>query len=387
MTYGATIAANLNDWLSGLAAGRAAAVKRGAERFASLVSPVSEGETACPVTVEAPMVRLSITSGLHRGASMELTAQEYLIGSGEDCDIVLRDREMAPHHCQLAREWFGFAMRDLRGEKPRPIAPQTVNYQAGEIEAVYDIGGVLLTLRQPPARRETIAEAGARGRSPSWALPAIAVVALVLTAVALANRDVKQRQLPVAARIVAGNQALTAQGFGSTRFRQDVRGEIEIAGLVGDIAERQRLREWLGRANYGDAHVTVQVVSELVEQIQHTLAPEKLQIGLHDGRLRIEGTTPQPAVKDRIHALAEDLKGTIGVDDRVTYVDAHAAAVLPLPVRLRGVKVGNPSYFSTDRGARYFVGGVLPDGSEVLAIDAKQIQFQIAGRIIVYKLE
>ena len=36
-------------------------------------------------------VTLTITSGLHRGASMALQSGEYLVGSGEDCDIVLRD--------------------------------------------------------------------------------------------------------------------------------------------------------------------------------------------------------------------------------------------------------------------------------------------------------
>jgi type III secretion system (T3SS) inner membrane Yop/YscD-like protein len=391
MNYAATITANLNDWLSNLVVGRKVALERSAARFASLVSPVSELEIARPANDEAPTVMLVITTGLHRDASMELTAHDYLIGSGDDCDIILRDGGIAPHHCRLARQWYGFALHDLRGEKPLPITPQSVNYHAGEIEAVYAIGGILLALRQaPPLRQETMAATDGHARVP-WAVPAAVAAGLVLTIVAFAaaNRVVKQAQPPMAERMIAGNKSLTEQGFGSTHFGLGAHGELEISGLVTDIGERERLRNWLRSAHYGDAQVAVQSASDIVDQVQHALAPDNLQIGLRDGQLRIEGTTPRLAVKDRIRALTEDLKGTVAVEDRVAYVDPRdrAAAVPPLPIKLRGVKVGNPSYFLTDRGARYFVGGVLPDGAEVLAIEAKQIRFRVADRVIVYNLE
>jgi type III secretion protein D len=281
-------------------------------------------------------------------------------------------------------------MRDLRGEKPRPIAPRSVDYQGGEIQAVYDIGGVLLTLKQepPPQRAELDAKAPAPA---TWALPAAVAAGLVLTIVIVAafNRVVKETPLSIPKRIVAGNQALAAQGFGSIHFRLGRRGDLEIAGLVTDSAERQRLGAWLKSAHYDDAHLAVQPVNELVEQAQRALGTEGLQVGLHDGRLRIAGATPLMAVKDRVHALAEDLQGTVAVEDTVTYVEAgdRAASPGPLPIRLRGVMIGEPSYFLTDQGARYFVGGVLPDGAEVLAIEAKQIRFRVAGRVVVYNLE
>jgi hypothetical protein len=36
---------------------------------------------------------------------------------------------------------------------------------------------------------------------------------------------------------------------------------------------------------------------------------------------------------------------------------------------------------------RYFVGGVLPDGAEVLSIDPEAIQFRRAGAVVAYKLQ
>jgi hypothetical protein len=77
------------------------------------------------------------------------------------------------------------------------------------------------------------------------------------------------------------------------------------------------------------------------------------------------------------------------VEDVVTYLDAreHPTSAGPFPVKLRGVKIGDPSYFLTDRGARYFVGGVLPDGAEVLAIESDRIRLQVGGRDVIYSLE
>jgi hypothetical protein len=388
MTYTATI----NDWLSNWGSGRKAALQRGARQFSTLVSPVSEMESSESVdTTAQPVVKLLITSGLHNGASMDLTADEYRIGSSSDCDIVLRDAEVAANHCLLARKWYGFAMHDLRTGKPQPVAPQSVSYDNGEIDAIFDIGGLLLTLRQaPPAPQTPVSGAQGLERSPSWMLPAVVVVAVVVVAVgfAVANRAAKQASLPHPEQIVAGNQALAAQGFGSVHLRRDTRGELQIIGLVGDNADRQKLAEWLKHSKVGDARVTVQLASELIEQVQHALDTGNLQVSLHDGRLRIEGTTPQLAVRDRIRALTEDLRDTVTVEDRVTYIDSREhAPVGPIPIRVRGVMIGDASYFLTDQGARYFVGGVLPDGAEVLSIDAAKIQFRIAGKIVVYNLE
>ncbi len=59
-------------------------------RCAALLSSVSELE-AHPAPQTAVTATLRITSGLHRGASMHLTADEYVLGCADDCDIVLRD--------------------------------------------------------------------------------------------------------------------------------------------------------------------------------------------------------------------------------------------------------------------------------------------------------
>jgi hypothetical protein len=93
-------------------------------------------------------------------------------------------------------------------------------------------------------------------------------------------------------------------------------------------------------------------------------------------------------VKSRLRALSTELANIIPIEDHVAYVDnREPASPGALPVKLRGVMIGNPSYFLTDTGARYFVGGVLPDGAEVMAIEPTQIRFRAGDRQYVYNLD
>ncbi len=57
---------------------------------------------------------LRILSGLHVGASRPLAEKEMiLVGSGEDCDIVLSDSGVAPHHALIGLLGGAFSVRAL----------------------------------------------------------------------------------------------------------------------------------------------------------------------------------------------------------------------------------------------------------------------------------
>jgi hypothetical protein len=330
------------SWLAGFAMGREV-LTRGARRFAALLPPVGELDVERPAEHAAPVL-LQVTSGLHLGASMELTADEYVVGRVEECGIVLRDAWVAERHCRLIREGHGFSVQDLRAIPPQVIAPDRVGYEAGAITTHYDIGGVQFSLRQPPPPVH-VSSPPYRwlARVPGAALPALVAVCL-------------------------GLAIMTSAWTGHRAKSSPPHASVRAAGL--------------GVLSDGGA-------ARAVEQARQVLDDRNVQVEIRGGRLLVTGSTTQLALKGRIHALAADLHGTIPVEDHVTYIDARDRTNTPgpLPVTVRSVMIGTPSYFLTDSGERYFSGGVLPDGAEVLAIDATEIRFRRAGKVIVYKLE
>jgi type III secretion protein D len=57
-----------------------------------------------------------VLSGLHRGALVEIPSDRwFLLGSADDCDIVLHDGGVSNHHCLIALTSSGFSLRVLAG--------------------------------------------------------------------------------------------------------------------------------------------------------------------------------------------------------------------------------------------------------------------------------
>jgi hypothetical protein len=324
------------DWLSRLMTRRQGTLAQKARHFVALLASTSDLETAREVALGHLTTTLRITSGLHRGASMELTAGDYLLGCAEDCDIVLRGTEVAARHCRLTRDWSGMTVLDLRPAVAQSVKGRRVTYYSGAIEVEYDVGGVQFTLRHPPP---------ARTQSPPH-----------------------QHAVP---------RPLLLIGIGGLLLA------LTLTAIGGKVKQTQ-----IAASHLDSAHARVVSTSDLVEEARRALADDAVSVELRNGRLIVAGRTSRTALKNRIHALAEDLQGAVLVEDHITYITAADSDSVPgpLPVRVRSVMVGPPSYFLTDSGVRYFVGGVLPDGAEVLAIDTDQIRFSRGGHVVAYKL-
>jgi type III secretion protein D len=374
----------VTEWLARLARGQRAALTLGARRFTSLMAQSSELEVARADAQGVIPALLRITSGLHRGASMELTHAEYLVGSADECDIVLRGPQVAARHCILSREWSGIVVRDLRAGAAQPTTAGKVSYEGGAIEAEYDIGGLHFTVRHPPTQKQE----RAHKRQASWFL-GLAVAAGVIAVVTLTASSGAQRWRLQAAvqQVDTLNRTLAQQGFGSVHLGRDTQGDLQVSGIVTDTAHRRHLEEWLAAQHLDDAHLNVVVTSELVDEARRALGADELSVRPAEGRLLVEGKTSRTQLQGRIRSLAADLRGTVMVEDHVVYIADADNTPGPLPVRVQGVMIGAPSYFMTDSGVRYFVGGVLPDGAEVLSIDQQAIQFRRAGAVVTYKLQ
>ena len=85
----------------------------GADGEAGEMSEQVADHAAAQEQQPAPLV-LRILSGLHDGASRVLSEQEMLlIGSGEDCDIILSDPGVARHHAMVLRHGDTLSLRAI----------------------------------------------------------------------------------------------------------------------------------------------------------------------------------------------------------------------------------------------------------------------------------
>jgi type III secretion protein D len=278
----------------------------------------------------------------------------------------------------------------------RPLAAARKSNDSGGSDGalpIYELGTAHIAFRL--ATREGSADRNvatsqesqiARKRSPAQIAATALLVILVLTTlvIAAAGQIAAHIRPGVAERLAQGDAALMAHGFNTVHFRSVKKNELELVGTVPTAAEKKRLREWLASGAYKDARFKVHAADALAQQVRDALGDGDVRVRFSRGRLLIEGTTSRLSTRQRIRSVTQDLRGVIAVDDRVAYVES-AEAPGPLPVRVRDVKVGDARYFSTDNGDRYFEGAVLPDGAEVVAIEATQIRFRRNGKMLVYE--
>ena len=59
------------------------------------------------------MSKLVVLHGVNKGEQFELQEGTTLVGRAPDCGIVLYDRKVSRHHCQLARRGKHFTLVDL----------------------------------------------------------------------------------------------------------------------------------------------------------------------------------------------------------------------------------------------------------------------------------
>lgn len=399
MNVTTTVTGALNDFLSRLSSRQEWMDKerlvRAGKDFAARLSALARGESqtgkgelASEDASSDTRGTLKVISGRHSGARIELSEGDYLIGSGESCDVVLLDDGIAERHCRVTLKRKGFTVLDVRGNDVQPLSARSVTHGERTIQSEYEIGGVLISLTLQRQESLCVSSWLAGLAASKWKMPAFAALgAMLMISVALGLQRSAEPATPeqIAALVVSASAELVQRGFESVRFRA-VGRSLEVVGFVADLAEEKRLRQWLKKENYSGVRVSVRQIPHLLEDVRQTLRDGALHVELRGRQLRIEGTTHQPSIKDRIQSLARELEGLVEIDDRVVYTPSSVKPG-PLPIRLRGVMLDEPRYLVTDTGARYFVGGAMPDGAEVVAIEADGIRFRKEGQTLFYSLE
>jgi hypothetical protein len=334
----------------------------------------------------APVVRpcgLRVSAGLHRGALLRLEKPASL-GSSPDNDIVLSDPEVMQKHANLLRVDNVWTL--VKATDSSAIMPFEISRSGRFIRRRYAIGTAQITISQADQSRVK------KVTHKSKISHKLAASALLVVAAAMGSIVMVQVVRPAAANVIKGTRNLAPDGWpdvdlvGSEDFR------ILARGFVKDADAMKRLLVWLKANDFDSVTMAVRIGTDLAARVKEALAENTLPVVyMGSGTVRVGGTSQNMATRERLNRIKADLAGVVNIDDQVVFSQAE---VKPrqhvLPIRIQDVRLGTDgsnSSFSADNGTRYFVGAVLPDGSEVVAIKKEGIEFALGDRIITYPLK
>jgi Inner membrane component of T3SS, cytoplasmic domain len=367
-----------------------AAVRAAALRFSGLVR-----RTAASTLVMRPgPCALRIDEGLHRGAVALLRSSPMRIGSSPDNDVVLRDAGVLPVHAELRR--LDGTWRLCVPNTTEAIPPHRSQRKGAFTRRTYLVGAAQLIISQP-ARADEASEwtrglAERLGLQRLAGLPwkrlaapaffALAVVCVAVGALTFIKASAINSHPPT--------RMLDPQGWPDVRIDRDRSGVITVRGFVRNAEEAGRLRAWLrSNEDLQGALVNVRIGDDLVQRVRGLLPDKSLQASYAgSGVVRVAGTSTSKALREEIQRLNSDLSDVVRIEDAITYkLPPEPPTLRPLPFRISGVSPGPNGSFGTDSGARYFVGSVLNDGAEVMAVRSDEIEFKLGQTRIFYPLK
>jgi len=294
---------------------------------------------------------LSIVAGRHAGAMTLLVRSDMLvIGSSDDCDVILSDEGVAPHHCVLNTGHDGRlllrsidAALTLNGELhgPGEAVCVTSDMTVTLGTAAFEVAGALQSSpravnarRAPGVRSRNAAELARRFR---WAI----VAALPLAAAVASVLRPATHEVSVQPALAAADSQTTRSG----------------AAIAQDVAEVLRLSGINCEATY-NGNGTVTVSGNLGNQ--RALAAIIESRAMHE----IVGLK-------RVLTMNLEHSGAGAAPDGTRIVSA--------------VSSGDP-YVITADGSRYYVGAPLPQGGRLSGVQDGEVLIERNGHVEHLKL-
>jgi len=270
-------------------------------------------------------LELRILSGLHAGAALPIGQEPVQLGSAEDCDVILLDPDILPHHLLLRREgtaWLaepaaGAPLHDRRGAAVPGGAPLQPAHplRAGRVWLVLCAASAPWQADELPDALPTPDKAPPAGDAPAprrrrlWPL-LLAGVPLLLVAFALACLAKPDRPAPPApalpalapgpadAETVGGEAARILRERGLQRVVEIVyeTGHVALAGDLDDDEARRldsavaALHRRFGNTLVVDVKTTT-LSRRLPFQVREVVTGVAPHITLADGTRVYEGGT------------------------------------------------------------------------------------------------
>jgi len=311
---------------------------------------------------------LTVLTGKHAGAEHPLGDREFLlVGSGDDCEIILTDDGIAPHHCLIIRQGQDLWLRPLDA----PVRGDDVTWTPGET-AAFKVGHALRLGQSSIAIQSALpAITLDQGATPPRQRPRWRVLGTALSTLCLL--------------IVTG---LYFQGDVQAYWPGDSARPI-TSGVPDALAELQSPADhpWI-RAVVGDfraletrlSSVDVQPTGQdtLARDVQEilrlsgiaaaarTLGAGEVEITGHFG----DGQKIAAIVQSRAMRDIEGLERVVAVNLDRTVAANEPEPAPPAPPRVTQLVTGPDPYLVTEDGSRYYPGATLPDGSVLVDVEA-----------------
>lgn len=309
---------------------------------------------------------LKVLTGKHAGAEHPLGDQEFLlVGRGDDCEIILTDDGIAPHHCLIGRRGKDLWVRPLdaqvRGDDRHWAPGETRTLRLGE--AIH-LGRSSLTVQSAlpaiPAKTNP-----AKHRRPRWRMLGTALSTLGLLAVSgiYFHEDVQaywpgQTAAPAAAPPVTVAVRATP---------------ADLPWIRSILGEYRALDTRLSSADVRPAgHDTLaRDVREIlrlsgIAAAARTLEAGEVEITGHFG----DGERIAAIVQSRAMREIEGLERIVAVNLDQAPPAPAAEPPEPAPPRVTQLVTGPDPYLVTQDGSRYYPGATLPDGSVLIDVEA-----------------
>ncbi len=333
---------------------------------------------------------LRILSGLHAGASRALAEQEMiLVGSGEDCDIVLADQGVARHHVLINLTGGLSSLRALDA----PVQVDGVPLHPGdpvELRGLQRIrigeAAIAYGLETDPGWNTLLpmgadAQDAARTAKPvSRRLPVIAALAVL----SLASLAIFAAVMPINVSPVDPDTQIKSlipeYQIASGKISKNINGDPVLSGTVSDDAVRQRIAQRL-QADGIVATLDLRTGEDIAADVSEILRSQKLNAktrylgnGVVEASGRFEDmdalrAAAQSRAMSEITGVTQVLARNYAEPDTIKKAGATTANPVPaVPVRIVSVVRGQQPHLVAIDGIQYPVGADLPGRGKLVSI-------------------
>ena len=365
------------------------------------MSPMSTEQDKHPPDAGEAVLR--IVSGLHVGASRPLSRREMvLVGSGDDCDVVLADEGVAAHHALLNVVDGRFHLRAL--DAPVELPGRTLHpgdpVEIGQVQRI-GLGHAAIAFGRADAPEWLLvapaADLGEGAGPPRRKVPltsrlpmiaGIAVLALAALAIAAAMMPAKPPPVDVEQRL---RQLAQAHGVSDMAVSRDVDGEAVLSGTVGDRSTLARLRKQV-EAEALPASVNLRTGEDLANDVGEVMRAAGYPVRaeyMGDNDVRVTGhlgndeTAVRAFIVDRaVRETGVNRVEMVNLDTPVAPAGDEAAAGDGAKVRIVSIVRGDAAHVVDADGEQYRPGDIVPGWGELVSIGQHAHVLQADGLLV-----